>query len=295
MSNSATKQQYCCTICHRRFTKRSALNSHAKSTHPRCGRCKKQFDGFEHLQSHQKETGHLYCGTCDLSFSEKSARKRHTETIHPSCVLCHKRFDWLEHLQSHKKETGHLYCSECDLYFISNRTHIVHVRVVQHTAQYHCCDCDRDYNSQKSLDNHCCDCDRVFRARKLLKRHFGEKPTHLSRVKDPSVLHKCKKCDEEFPTKEALRKHKKLKHKALRRIPCSNNTACTKKFITPAGLLNHLESGRCRSGMTQAKMHELVLAHDQSYHITDIGAMLASSGVQESARYSSITLRTRYN
>jgi hypothetical protein len=59
-------------------------------------------------------------------------------------------------------------------------------------------------------------------------------------------------------------------------------------FITPSGMLDHIESGRCRSGMTRAKLHGLVLAHDQSHHITDMGVIdVANSIEQESSRYSS--------
>jgi hypothetical protein len=203
--------------------------------------------------------------------------------MHPPCSVCYKRFEGLEELQSHQKQTLHLYCCECGLHFSKTTIHIEHVRKVRHAVQYHCCDCDRDYNSQQTLNNHCCDCDKVFRSRKSLDRHFAKK-SHLLRV-DKVFLHNCKKCTEKFPTKRALQKHK-LKHRPLRHIPCPVSIACQKKFAAPSGLLSHLESGRCHSGMTREKMHQLVLAQDQNHHITNVEATgVASSVAQNSSWY----------
>lgn len=282
-----------CKICGIGFFGKPARKSHNKTMHPPCDVCRKRFDLLEHLQSHQKETGHLYCSACDLIFSKKCDSRSHSKAMHPPCGLCRERFDSLENLQSHQKVTGHLYCSECDLFFTTNKIHIRHARAVEHTAQYHCCDCDREYNSQRSLDTHCCDCDKVFPSRTSLNRHFKKDRTHRPRVKDvqvqnnENVPHKCCKSAEECPSKKASKKHRS-KHSSLRRIPCPLSEACKRKFITPSGLIDHLESGGCHSGMTRAKMHELIFAHDQSHHITDIGAGgLTNSIEQESLRYCS--------
>ncbi|KAB8297613.1 hypothetical protein EYC80_001421 [Monilinia laxa] len=58
-----------------------------------------------------------------------------------------------------------------------------------------------------------------------------------------------------------------------RNIPCPTGGKCNKKFAMPSALLNHLESGCCRSGMTRAKIHLLVFAHDPNRYITSVEAV----------------------
>ena len=57
-------------------------------------------------------------------------------------------------------------------------------------------------------------------------------------------------------------------------------------YASSSGLLDHLESGRCRSGMTRAEIHELVWTHDESRHITSAReATAVSSMLKEFTRY----------
>ncbi|RAL67795.1 hypothetical protein DID88_008522 [Monilinia fructigena] len=69
-----------------------------------------------------------------------------------------------------------------------------------------------------------------------------------------------------------------------RNIPCPTGGKCNKKFAMPSALLNHLESGCCRSGMTRVKMHLLVFAHDPNRYITSVEAVksIRSSNIQTS-------------
>jgi len=66
-----------------------------------------------------------------------------------------------------------------------------------------------------------------------------------------------------------------LSHRPPRHIHCPTGGKCNKKFATPSALLNHLESGCCSSGMTRAKIHHLVLAHDSNRYITSVEAVEA--------------------
>jgi Zinc finger, C2H2 type len=231
------------------------------------------------------------CSICNLSFSKSKASRKHKQRVHPRCKLCKKRFLGLKELQNHQQETGHSYCRECGIYFLDNGKHITHVRNVQHAMQYHCCDCGREYTSQESLNNHCCECDKIFRYQRQLKKHLT-KGNHIRNVTVPGLQpnadlqHKCEACDEIFRNKKSLRRHMSSKHKPPRHIPCPVGGKCSKKFATPPALLNHLESGRCSSGMTRAKMNELVFAHDPNRYITSIEAAMATSApVQESVKY----------
>ncbi|KAF7918289.1 uncharacterized protein EAE98_009901 [Botrytis deweyae] len=151
---------------------------------------------------------------------------------------------------------------------------LTHTRSTTHTTPYHCCDCGRDYTNQETLSYHCCDCDEVLRDHKFLRRHLSGKK-HIRKVgvlksksshNDP---HNCNKCDETFQDKKQLRKHMS----SHRDIPCPTGGKCNKMFAMPSALLNHLESGCCRSGMTRAKMHLLVSAHDPNRYITSVEAV----------------------
>ncbi|KAL2070080.1 hypothetical protein VTL71DRAFT_14760 [Oculimacula yallundae] len=169
----------------------------------------------------------------------------------------------------------------CDIYFPSLRKHLTHVRSIAHTTPHHCCDCDREYTSPETLSYHCCDCDEVLRNQRFFQRHFSTKK-HLRKVGAPvssessrilpHKYNKCSKCDETFLTKKQLKSHMSS-HRPARNIPCPTGGGCRKKFAQASGLLNHLESGCCASGITRAKMHQLVFAHDPNRYITSVEAV----------------------
>ncbi|KAH6680914.1 hypothetical protein B0J14DRAFT_579637 [Halenospora varia] len=289
---STTTSPSCCDKCNLTFSEKKALRKHKREVHPpslRCTKCNLAFSKKKVLRKHKREVHppSFRCTECNLAFSKKKARFEHIREVHPKCKHCKKRLLGLEELRIHQQETGHFYCLECDIYFLGNDEHIAHVRNIQHTTQYHCCDCDREYTGQESLNHHCCDCDKVFISRRCLTKHFTKR-THIRNTTilepqlDSNLSQKCEVCNEEFPSKKTLRKHLPSKHKAPRHIPCPVSGKCSKKFATPSALLNHLESGCCRSGMTRAKMAELVFAHDLNHYITSIDA--ACTPVQESAR-----------
>ncbi|EKG09479.1 Zinc finger C2H2-type protein [Macrophomina phaseolina MS6] len=184
----------------------------------------------------------------------------------------------MEILRKHQAETGHCFCSHCNVHFSNASQHLKHVRNVSHPTQYSCCDCGRDYPSDSYLERHCCQCDQVYRSRARLRRHFKSCPNHrprpqIARVEDPASLqHKCAKCDEKFATKKALKAHKRV-HKPPRIIPCPTGDSCQKKFATPSALLNHLESGKCPSGLTRARLNAMVISNDTEGHIVDHAAI----------------------
>ncbi|TGO07892.1 hypothetical protein BTUL_0239g00020 [Botrytis tulipae] len=214
------------------------------------------------------------CLRCSLQFPKKELALKHERKKHPKCKQCKERYLGLAELQNHQQITKHCYCRECDIYFPNLEKHLTHTRSTTHTTPYHCCDCGRDYTNQETLSYHCCDCDEVLRDHKFLRRHLSGKK-HIRKVgvltsksshNDP---HNCNKCDETFQDKKQLRKHMS----SHRDIPCPTGGKCNKMFAMPSALLNHLESGCCRSGMTRAKMHLLVSAHDPNRYITSVEAV----------------------
>jgi uncharacterized Zn-finger protein len=132
------------------------------------------------------------------------------------------------------------------------------------------------------LSYHCCDCDKVLQKQRFLRKH---REKHIRRVGDPvsgisrNLPHMCNECDESFHHKKQLREHMSS-HRPPRNIPCPTGGTCNKKFAIPSALLNHLESGCCSSGMTRAKMHQLLFAHDPNHYITS-----AEASEHISARY----------
>lgn len=244
-------QQHRCSACGLDFKKKKALRKHLDKPHPLLGEvCKPSKAALPPVR----------CHICDFASSEKEVLRKHKSESHPQCKHCTSKFLGLEELRSHQQETSHLYCPECDIYFLENDNHVTHVRNLQHATQYHCCDCDREYGTQELLANHCCNCDIVLRSQKKAARHPA---------KCPNLPQKCETGNE--------------KRKPSRHIPCPAGGKCSKKFATPSALLNHLESGCCRSGMTRATMAELVIANDTNRYITSTDT--AYSPAQESTRY----------
>ncbi|KAH7386391.1 hypothetical protein BKA64DRAFT_142527 [Cadophora sp. MPI-SDFR-AT-0126] len=217
------------------------------------------------------------CPTCSLQFPDRKTALKHRWDEHPKCKQCKERFLGLAELQSHRQITEHCYCRECDIYFPNLGEHLTHARTTTHTTPHHCCDCDREYTNQETLSYHCCDCDESLRNQKLFRRHFSGKK-HIRKVGLPTssssrnLLYKCNKCHEAFNHKKQLKGHKPS-HEPPRCIPCPAGEECHKKFAMPSALLNHLESGCCSSGMTRAKMHQLVFAHDRNRYITSVEAV----------------------
>ncbi|KAI9767688.1 MAG: hypothetical protein M1840_005560 [Geoglossum simile] len=70
------------------------------------------------------------------------------------------------------------------------------------------------------------------------------------------------------PKKPKEKPKSKKKPKRPRNIPCPTGGKCLKKFAILSAVANHLESGRCRSGMTRAKLNRLIITHDKNRYIT---------------------------
>ena len=283
-----------CSICSMIFSQKKKLRIHNQGMHSVTHRCKKCTLVFPTKKLRLKHTSEEHprpfnCSLCDSTFSDERKVRLHKLEVHPSCKHCRTRFRVLDELRAHQAETGHLHCQECDIYFPNNGEHINHVRNSQHTTEYHCCDCDREYPGQDALNNHCCDCDKIFLTDKVLTKHFS-KPVHIRKLEslaagtqvDGKALPRCKKCNEEFGSKKILKKHVSAMHKSARNIPCPMGDQCIKKFASPSALLSHLESGGCRAGMTRAKLSELVFTHDLNHYITSPDA--ASMFIPEETR-----------
>lgn len=288
-----------CPLCSMSCPSEKILKQHKEETHAlsrTCQNCTITFRTKKELTEHKSKSHppEFPCTLCHTTFSAAKNVRVHIWATHSTCGVCRQKFLGTKELQNHQLRTDHLRCPECDIIFDNRGDHKIHVRNVQHATEYRCCDCDRDYESQDSLDLHCCDCDRVFLSAMKLEEHFTN-PSHIRKVealanataeeKDRNLnatpLHKCQTCKEMFPSKQSLKKHRLSKHKPRRHIKCPVGVLCIKLFASPSALLSHLESGGCKGGMTRAKMTELVFAHDPNHYITSPDAVYVASAEPE--------------
>ncbi|KAI9766759.1 MAG: hypothetical protein M1839_004776 [Geoglossum umbratile] len=210
------------------------------------------------------------CPTCPLSFGDRSTRKNHKKT-HPRCEVCGGRFGVRSSFESHQQATGHCYCCECNLHFKSIIKHVRHVREVQHRTEYQCCDCGRKYPDQTDLDHHCCDCDISFYAGQALEKHLRKHARHrpcASAPRAPVAQAAKPAAPTPSPRTGKPKSKKSRKKRKCRNIPCPASGKCHKKFAQLSAVLDHLESGRCPSGMTRTELNKLVIAHDKDRYIT---------------------------
>ncbi len=83
---------------------------------------------------------------------------------------------------------------------------------------------------------------------------------------------KCKKCERLFKNRNALEQHlTSVRHNPLSDIKCVADAECKKRFNCPSAQLQHLETGRCVSGMTRAQLNAAIAANDTGGIITSGG------------------------
>jgi hypothetical protein len=204
------------------------------------------------------------CPICDIIFETRKLLKAHKRKAHPRCTFCKKRFFEQKQLESHQREVDHSYCKECNLCFSASLIQLQHVRTVEHTDVYRCCDCGRQYHGQISLDNHCCDCDRVFKCFQGLQSHFTSHKLHRPRTSWPRVDHLQAGSQKLIGGTKATAINPRQKSHKRRPIPCPASSQCKKRFAKPSALISHLESGSCVSGWTRDKLNTMITVHDQN-------------------------------
>ena len=217
------------------------------------------------------------CSPHKLHLNGQASKNRERTQQH-RCACCRVRYKTSRALRAHQTSTGHCYCQTCDLVFPDTSQHITHVRKVPHDKQYQCCDCKREYVDQNSLTTHCCVCDRVYKKEADLAQHVTSSKTHVARARASGFQphsadrYPCPECRMAFQDRNMLTKHMKSKHKPKRTLNCPIGKKCRKKFASASALLNHLESGGCKSGMNRGKLNQLIIRHDKNHYITCVDA-----------------------
>lgn len=200
-----------------------------------------------------------------------------TETF--SCPECRLQFTEQPSLEAHQRDSLHAHCYNCDVASSTRQLHAAHMQ--SHSpiwatnpsvaTQFRCCDCERDFKDDVALANHL-RCSKVHKSKtggNEKRRKSKQKDKQSKQFEKGGVGFKCKKCDKTFQSQHALGQHlTSMRHNPLSDIQCLADTNCKKRFNCPSGQLQHLESGKCVSGMTRAKLNAAVAANDTAKIIT---------------------------
>ena len=87
----------------------------------------------------------------------------------------------------------------------------------------------------------------------------------------------CAPCKILFQNFNNLRHHQRSSAHVARNIRCPMKR-CARSFVSRAGLVAHLESGACKSGMTRKMIDDIVHRLDTQGIITDPARMLTNGG-----------------
>ncbi|KAF8462315.1 hypothetical protein BDZ91DRAFT_765282 [Kalaharituber pfeilii] len=123
-----------------------------------------------------------------------------------------------------------------------------------------CKKCNRSFATRRSLDQHlssaahrpsyyCNDCDRSFGSHHALRQHLN------SSIHSPSYL--CRQCNRYFWTNAALNAHRANSPAHTRKTQCIG-AGCSRHFGSWSAMIQHWESGACRSGITRSLVDNIV-------------------------------------
>ncbi|KAI4168934.1 MAG: hypothetical protein LQ346_009014 [Caloplaca aetnensis] len=237
-----------------------AAAQHQSSCHRHiCGICQKHFAEPGHLQQHQSSLKHyLHCAVCESPFANADDLDEHRRASHmQACEGCEAFFDNTMDLRAHQHARGHYCCKECGQRFKDSGAREQHMQSKKHVSQYRCMDCKRDFVNEQALIQH-------------LEDKVHEPPRDLVFERsDDDRDYSCNQCNRTFRCHDDLQNHlQSLAHKPLSNLKCMMSSRCKATFKSPSGLIQHLESGACHSGMDKAKLDGLILQHDVGNQIT---------------------------
>lgn len=265
-----------CKLCNRQFDGEPSLASHNQADHSgSLSGSQKPETSPRKLAGAKQKAKSWICPRCDKSFANQGPANDHCSVAHLyKCEACSKAYLNWRALHGHKRLVGHCFCRPCDQYFPNTLALTEHRNTFIHAADFHCCDCDRDFKNQRALDQHL-----------EFKDHTYVKKAH--------ECPECTECQREFPNQAALKKHQaSLIHKPLSDLRCIASAKCKQRFSSPSALIHHLESGRCRSGLTRKELNQLVQRNDTDHQISS-GPVERDLAEELQDRLSSLTLTSQ--
>ncbi|BCR98405.1 putative C2H2 finger domain protein [Aspergillus luchuensis] len=171
------------------------------------------------------------------------------------CTICDRCFRTEGALFAHcRATTRHEWCERCRRVFVSEDSKNAHIRASKrHNLCRSCCE-PIDFETNEDLRDHledyhhaCLECNIFFKSAEDVLSH------------DISVHHYCNICDRYFGNENNLRMHRQ-KHQPMD-VECYG---CYHRFRSFSGMLIHLESGACQSGVSEETIDDLATECYQS-------------------------------
>ncbi|KZT67387.1 hypothetical protein DAEQUDRAFT_746186 [Daedalea quercina L-15889] len=211
-----------------------------------CVRCERRFKDSEALAEHLRASqAHHICGTCVVDFPLRANLVQH-----------------------YLFSPAHNYCKQCDTHHASPPALIRHFEA----AHNQCLLCGLCFATVKDLGEHyhhthwtCIECRHVCGTPVAFDEHCRESHWY------------CTDCKRVFTDEEGLRTHLESSFHTGRKVQCPG-VKCTKVFPSGAALIQHLESGGCRSKMTRHEVNRLAVQMDVENVITNPARLLTGPG-----------------
>ncbi|KAF9894431.1 hypothetical protein FE257_007934 [Aspergillus nanangensis] len=162
------------------------------------------------------------------------------------CLLCERYFGSKYALYAHCRDTSrHEWCERCSRVFVSTASKNAHL---QQSASHNVCDvCSDDFETFKKLDDHKINAHHFCPACNLYHHYARELQDH-----NVALHHLCVRCGRFFSNENCLQMHRK-KHQP-RDLKCYG---CNRSLKSFSGMLLHLESGGCKSKVTEEDIDEI--------------------------------------
>ncbi|CCM05279.1 uncharacterized protein FIBRA_07491 [Fibroporia radiculosa] len=130
---------------------------------------------------------------------------------------------------------------------------------------------ERDVHDDDNLDgiegyHYCCH---------LCIKFYDDHLTLQAHCREEHPLY-CGTCRRWFKNESGLEGHLKSSIHQERTLACPGRL-CTKLFLSGAGLVNHLESGACRSGVSRQQINCLAIQYDKNNIITNPARLIHGS------------------
>ncbi|KAL1954016.1 hypothetical protein VTO42DRAFT_1837 [Malbranchea cinnamomea] len=284
---------YECETCSESFYNKWDCHNHMDEYDhwPQCETCDRTFRTRRACNQHMDALDHWAprydCETCSRDFASPHAAKQHMDALghwapRVPCETCDQKFRTVHDAEQHMKAKGHYsnYCKSCDRKFNSPNSLQMHLNSKAHRkTMLPCPFCKRSYVTASGLSHHLesgsCSMAPMLN-RETIHRMIRERDPHsvitMKQIEwvQETVQYtstgqafnghawECYLCHRQFNTDRSLNSHLNSPTHKQKVYHCPNARGrCVRKFVSLAGLFNHLESESC-SFMRFEKVQEQV-------------------------------------
>lgn len=192
---------------------------------------------------HPYTKNRYYCGVCsNTHFPSTSQRDSHLRIRHNACPTCLQTFSSEIERKDHQKATEHSHCIDCGLSFSTLPNLMKHILSQAHSKEIEASDTSVNHSDDLATTT----------------------DVLLARAEEVNLW--CEECNRSLATVGGFHKHKtSSKHRPpVVSIKCS----CRKEFTLVSAFVQHLESSRCKFGMTRDKLNAIIYRYDLDRTIT---------------------------